>query len=149
MNNTQTKKSVNVEDVKLFYNRLTNFEKSLNGCNFKYINRAFSKNYFISNCDELILFTINNQQRDVYMTYNGLKTANNRKTINIKSYRVIALDVECSKKTNFESSTTIKKQERYILKFIKNMNITNYMLVFSGNGFHRAGEVRVGSAVQR
>jgi len=123
------------EELIMYYKLLTNDTKNtIHSCNFK--TNSFSKNYFVLNEKEFVDFAMQNLDKDCYITYNPLKTKDNRKNENIKSLNVIALDIEAVDKQKPESEEVMILLKYKIDEFVKLYDITNSFLVNSGNGFH-------------
>jgi len=99
-------------------------------------NGIFSKNIFIKRYDDLLKYVVNNRYKNCYINYQPLKTSENRKTENVRGVNLIAFDIECKNKKSPESSDNLIKMLDYIYKFLYYTKTKNYMIVFSGNGYH-------------
>ena len=123
-----------LSELKQFYNymKVNHNYNCVNTLN----NGIFSKNEFIKNFSELKNFYDRNNKTNCYINYQPLKLPENRKTENVKGVYLLAFDIECSNKQSPETKENIKEMLGYIYKFINISRVNNYMIVFSGNGFH-------------
>ena len=123
-----------MEELELFYNRLCLKNKYY--CLNHKIEGGFSRNIFIKDYKELKEYYLWNYKKDCYINYQPLKESVNRKTENVIGINVIALDIECKNKITPELDGKMRTLKTFILLFIDDYKIKNYMLVNSGNGYH-------------
>jgi hypothetical protein len=77
-----------------------------------------------------------NKDINCYINYQSLKEPTNRKTENISGVHLLAFDIECSNKQVPETEENLKQSLIYIYKFIHYEKVDNYLITFSGNGYH-------------
>jgi hypothetical protein len=123
-------------DLETFFNRLMLGNKkvyhSLNTIN----NGIFSRNTFVRCYNDIKYYVEINKCNDCYINYMPLKENTSRKTDNVKSITLIALDIELTHKTIPEKISNMNIMKGYIHEYLNIHNIQNYMLINSGNGYH-------------
>ena len=122
-----------INELATYFNFL--FNEGHLSLNYK-INGVFSKNYFASNIVDFAMYVNKYKDKDVYCTYNCLKTNENRKNENVNAITIVGLDVEYTQKSSPESDTRLSIALIDIMHFIERLEIKNYIVCLSGNGYH-------------
>ena len=128
-------------DLLVFY-RFNCLKDKYYSCNYMFKmqdKKCFSRNHFIKSHKELVDYAWEHKEQDCYINYNPLKEPINRKNENVLGLNVLALDIEFENKRIPESDTRMQFLKRFIVEVILKspvFNITNYMLILSGNGYH-------------